>query len=83
MALSAEEQGERLLVEHEVAAITRLSRTTRWRLEAQDKFPRRVQLVGGRVAWRWQEVRAWLHERTRGGPASQPPSKEAPRNSAA
>lgn len=41
--------------------ITGLSRTTRWRLEREGKFPARRSLTGSRaVGWLAEEVDAWI-----------------------
>ena len=40
-----------------------LSRSTIWRLESQEKFPRRRQLGPGAVGWLEEEVEKWMLER--------------------
>ena len=42
-----------------------------WRLERAGKFPRRIKLGPGRVAWRLSEILSWIDERAaeRDGPA--------------
>ena len=47
---------DRLLNWAEVQARVRLSRTTVWRLERAGKFPRRIHVSPGRVAWRESEI---------------------------
>ena len=49
-----------LLREAKVRELTGLSRTTRWRLERDGRFPQRVQLGPRCVGWVEGEVRAWL-----------------------
>ena len=46
---------------------TGLSRTTRWRLEKEGKYPKRVQLSPGRVGRLGREVRDWIQSRPRVG----------------
>jgi prophage regulatory protein len=50
----------RIIGESEVHRLTNLSRTTRWRLEREGKFPQRVRLSRNRVGWRADEISAWL-----------------------
>ncbi len=40
-----------------------LSRTTLWRLERAQKFPRRRQLSPGTVGWDVAEIEQWLESR--------------------
>src|SRR5688572_16465644 len=44
----------------EAHSITSLSRSQIFKLERDGKFPKRVQLSGGAVAWRRSELKAWL-----------------------
>src|SRR5262249_50107800 len=69
----AEEQhgeGEQplLLLEDEVAALTRLSSITRWRLERRGLFPRRLKIGLRRVAWLRAEIFNWLEARAAARP---------------
>jgi prophage regulatory protein len=59
----------RILGEPEVRRLTNLSRTTRWRLEREGKFPKRLRLSGNRVGWQADEVLAWIAALPRGGAA--------------
>ena len=57
-----------LVLEPECKALTRLSATSRWRLERQNKFPKRIKIgdpaaQNGRVAWSRAEIEAWRAER--------------------
>jgi predicted DNA-binding transcriptional regulator AlpA len=46
---------------------TGLSDSTIWRLEKNERFPRRVQVTeAGAVGWYSDEIDAWVHERVRG-----------------
>ena len=54
---------DRFMREAEVRRLTGLSRTTRWRLEKRDKFPKRRQISDNAIAWLESEVRAWMVER--------------------
>lgn len=44
----------------ETHTITSLSRSQIFKLERDGKFPKRVQLSGGAVAWHRRELKAWL-----------------------
>jgi prophage regulatory protein len=55
-----EEVIERIVGESEVCRLTNLSRTTRWRLEREGRFPQRVRLSRNRVGWRVEEILAWM-----------------------
>lgn len=50
---------DRYIREEECFRLSGLSRTTRWRLERKDKFPRRRQLSDNAVGWLLSEVLAW------------------------
>jgi prophage regulatory protein len=65
----ADEAKIRILGEPEVHRLTNLSRTTRWRLEREGKFPKRLRLSGNRVGWQANEVLAWIAALPRGGAA--------------
>jgi len=43
--------------------MTGLSRTTIWRLENKEEFPRRVSLGANSVGWRLSEVKRWVKGR--------------------
>lgn len=49
--------------ELQVREATKLSRSTRWRLESQGKFPARRQLSPNAVGWLRAEVEAWIQSR--------------------
>ncbi len=51
---------DRFMREPEVAHVTGLSRTTRWRLERAGKFPRRRRISANAVGWLASEIRAWM-----------------------
>ena len=51
-----------ILSADEVQRITRLSRTTVWRLEKEGRFPRRRQVSPKRVGWLREEVEQWLSD---------------------
>jgi prophage regulatory protein len=57
-----------LILEPECRTLTRLSATSRWRLERQGKFPKRFKIgdpdaQNGRVAWSRVEIAVWLADR--------------------
>lgn len=47
----------------EVIALTKLSQSTLYRLEQQGQFPPRIKLSERAVAWREEDVRAWMAAR--------------------
>lgn len=57
------ERGDRLIREDECFFLTGLSRTTRWRLEREGKFPKRRQVSDNGVGWLLSEVLAWRDSR--------------------
>ena len=54
---------DRFLRNREVGERTGLSRTTRWRLERDGKFPKRRQISPNSVAWLESEIRSWMEAR--------------------
>jgi prophage regulatory protein len=54
---------DRFMREKEVKNRTGLSRTTRWRMEQTDDFPRRRRLSRNAVGWLASEVESWMHSR--------------------
>jgi prophage regulatory protein len=52
-----------ILREPAVKRRTGLSRTTRWRLERNGKFPQRLQLSENAVGWRESEIDLWIESR--------------------
>lgn len=61
--------------EAECRAMTGLSRTTRWSLERQGRFPKRFTLTGKTVGWLEDEVLRWLEGRV--GRSVRPPERHA------
>jgi predicted DNA-binding transcriptional regulator AlpA len=57
IAMTWAENQDVFLREPAVRKITRLSRTTRWRLERDGKFPRRRKLSSNAVGWLESEIR--------------------------
>ena len=55
----------RFLREPECRNVTGLSRSQRWRLEKEDRFPSRVQLSERAFGWVEDEVLAWCADRVR------------------
>jgi prophage regulatory protein len=49
-----------LLTANELVALTRLSRTSIYRMTRQGRFPPSYSLGNGHIRWREDEVRAWL-----------------------
>lgn len=59
-----------LLDRKEVSRLTVLSRSTLYRFIREGTFPAPVQLGARRIAWRQDEVNAWIESR----PATRAPS---------
>jgi predicted DNA-binding transcriptional regulator AlpA len=59
---SDKEDQERLIGERERHRITSVSRAQCWRLERDNKFPRRLYLGPRTVRWRLTEVLTWIAE---------------------
>lgn len=57
---------DQLLAWPRVHEITGLSRTTIWRLQRIEAFPRPVALSPGRVGWWQSELMAWRRTRSQG-----------------
>ena len=56
----------RILRTPEVSSLTGLSRTTLWRRAKAGHFPEPVQLGGGIIGWKSEDVRRWCDERPTG-----------------
>ena len=54
---------ERIIREPECKRRSGLSRSTRWRLERDGKFPRRRRISPGASGWLESEFATWLHAR--------------------
>ena len=54
---------DRFIREPECREITGLSRSTRWRLERNGRFPQRRQISAGATGWLASELAAWIAER--------------------
>ena len=55
--------GDTLLTVEVVAALTRLSKPTIYKLVKQGQFPRQLRLCANKVAWLQSEVAAWIAAR--------------------
>jgi prophage regulatory protein len=53
----------RFVREAECKLMTGLSRTRRWELEKEGKFPKRIKLSERAVAWRFSDLMNWMEER--------------------
>jgi len=58
---------DRILRDAEVRERSGLSRTTRWRLIREGKFPAAVKLTDHAVGWRESDIDAWLATRVSRG----------------
>ena len=54
---------DRIVRERERREFTGIGRTTAWEAEKRGEFPRRVELVGGRVGWKLSELQEWIASR--------------------
>ena len=54
---------ERIVREPECRRVTGLSRTTRWNLERQGRFPKRIPMQVHAIGWLESELSAWIMER--------------------
>lgn len=50
----------RMIREPECRAMTTLSNSTRWRMEQEGKFPKRIKIGPSAVAYRLSEVQSWI-----------------------
>lgn len=64
----------RLIRLRDVCHRTGLSRTTIWRLERRNAFPKHRQISPNTVGWIEHEVTAWIESRAMGPVAQGPPS---------
>ena len=67
---------ERILRGPAVERRTGLSRTTVWRLEKKDKFPRRIQLSDNAVGWLESEIDLWIERRAARRPGEVQPQHD-------
>ena len=68
LSLQPEFNGEikltnRFVRENECKLITGLSRTRRWELEKEGKFPKRIKLSERAIAWDLNSLLKWMEER--------------------
>jgi len=63
LPITPESSSNRIIRAKEVQSITGLSRTTIWRFENNDEFPKRVSLGGNSVGWKLSEVKQWVESR--------------------
>ncbi len=54
---------DRFIRDQECEKMSGLSRTTRWRLEREGKFPKRRQISPNGVGWLLSEIQSWLDSR--------------------
>ncbi|EBS1324042.1 AlpA family phage regulatory protein [Salmonella enterica subsp. enterica serovar Muenchen] len=55
---------ERLVKESERCVMTGLSRSTVWRLEREDMFPRRKKAGKNSCGWLMSDLLLWMHDRS-------------------
>lgn len=51
---------DRMIREPECRVMTTLSNSTRWRMEQEGKFPKRIKIGPSAVAYRLSEIQAWV-----------------------
>ena len=56
-------QNDRVLRDPQVFEITKLSKSTRWRLEKAGLFPKKIRLSPNAVGWLESDIRLWLEQR--------------------
>ncbi|MCH8098519.1 MAG: AlpA family phage regulatory protein [Proteobacteria bacterium] len=67
--MNNDERGlDRFLGEIEVARITDLSRTTRWRLERDGRIPKKRHISANRIGWLQGEILEWIESRSNTAP---------------
>jgi len=59
-----DQKGFKFLRESQVAALTGLAKSTRWRLEKLGTFPMRRKLSTKAVGWLASEVEEWMQTRS-------------------
>lgn len=52
-----------MMTTKQVCTFTTLSRTTVFRLERLGQFPKRITLSSSRIAYRREEIEAWIRSR--------------------
>ena len=57
------DQPDRIIRDPECEERSGLSRTTRWRLEKHNEFPKRVRISAKAIGWRLSEIEDWLANR--------------------
>ena len=58
-------EADRIVRDQEAGVMTGTSRTTRWRLEQEGKFPVRIQVSPGAIGWLHSELQGWIQERAK------------------
>ena len=53
----------RFIREPECLKITGLSRSTRWRLEREGKFPKRIKISENTIGWFPKDIEKWIQDR--------------------
>lgn len=61
------EKLNRVLRDPQVFEITKLSKSTRWRLEKAGLFPKKIRLSPNAVGWLESDIRLWLEQRAQEG----------------
>jgi len=54
---------DRIILEKERKQMTGISRTTAWRMEKANKFPKRRKVSDGLVGWLESEINEWIASR--------------------
>lgn len=60
LSISRQQDSERILRFPDVKKMTGLSRTTIWRLEKQDAFPKTIKITGHVNGWLEREIKEWI-----------------------
>ena len=57
----------RVLRDPQVFEITKLSKSTRWRLEKAGLFPKKIRLSANAVGWLESDICSWVEQRAQEG----------------
>ncbi|MBN2808627.1 MAG: AlpA family phage regulatory protein [Deltaproteobacteria bacterium] len=58
-----QEKTEQILRPKDLTLMLGISRTSLWRLDRDDSFPKRVTLGARSIGWKLSEVESWLEQK--------------------
>jgi len=53
---------DRIVLEAEATQLCGFGRVTRWRMEKEGRFPKRVKVSDGKIGWRLSDIQRWISE---------------------